>query len=58
LTLSKVLKELSGRYFVILFEKLEPMILKKRNMGHQEQYYAAFERLAKQLNKGLIKGTV
>ena len=51
----KVLKKLSGRYFISLFEKLEPMVLKKRSMGHQERYYESFESLAKAFDKKLIK---
>ena len=53
----KVLKKLSGRYFISLFEKLEPMILKKRSMGHQERYYESFELLAKAFEKRLLKQT-
>lgn len=51
----KVLKKLSGRYFISLFEKLEPMVLKKRSMGHQERYYESFETLAKAFDKKLLK---
>ena len=51
----KVLKKLSGRYFISLFEKLEPMVLKKRSMGHQERYYESFELLAKAFEKRLLK---
>ena len=53
----KVLKKLSGRYFISLFEKLEPMVLKKRSMGHQERYYESFELLAEAFEKRLLKQT-
>ena len=54
----KILFKLAGRYFVVLYDKLQPMVLKKRHLGHREQYYAEFETLAQRLDKKLFqKGT-
>ena len=50
-----ILTKLAGRYFVSLYEKLEPMVLKKRSLGHRELYYAEFEELAHRVNKQLMQ---
>lgn len=47
----EVLTKLAGRYFVCLYQKLEPLILKKRSLGRREKYYAEFESLAKRISK-------
>lgn len=51
----KVLTKLAGRYFVGLYYKLEPMILKKRSLGQKENYYSEFEKVSKYILKRLSK---
>ena len=47
----KTLHALAGRYLIALYDKLEPLILKKRTINTQAKHYAAFETLAHRLKK-------
>ena len=46
----EVLSKLAAQYFFYLYQKLEPLIRKKRCLGHKDSYYKEFETLAKRIS--------
>lgn len=47
----KTVKLLAGRYIIWLYERLEPMIMKKRKINTFDKHYSEFEKLVKELRK-------
>ena len=46
-----VLKRLAGKYFIGIFEKLRPLIEKKRKLNTTDKHYAEFESTAESLRR-------
>ena len=46
----KIVKRLAGKYFCALYDKLLPMIEKKRKINITDRHYDEFEALVKKLN--------
>lgn len=51
----KVTKRLAGRYFCALYEKLLPMVERKRTTFKNDKHYDEFEMLVKNLNNLYLK---
>ena len=46
----KIVKRLAGKHFCMLFDKLRPMIEKKRKINKTDKHYDEFEKLVEELN--------
>lgn len=46
-----VLKRLAGKYFIGIFEKLSPLIEKKREINKTDKHYDEFERTVESLRR-------
>ena len=44
-------RRLAGRYIIALYDKMEPLIAKKRCLNSTERHYKEFERLANKLKQ-------
>lgn len=47
----KTVRRLAGRYMISLYNKMEPLIEKKRQINKTERHYEEFEILAKRMKK-------
>lgn len=47
----KTVRRLAGRYIIHLYDKLEPLIEKKRALNHSERHYQEFECFVNKLRK-------
>ncbi len=47
----KTVKRLAGRYIIGIYEKLEPIIIKKRQLNKSDKHYDEFEKLTIKLKK-------
>ena len=46
----KIVKRLAGKHFCMLYDKLLPMIEKKRKINKTDKHYDEFEKLVEELN--------
>ena len=46
----KIVKRLAGKHFCMLYDKLLPMIDKKRKINKTDRHYDEFEKLVEELN--------
>lgn len=47
----KTVRRLAGRYIIALYDKMEPMIEKKRTLNNSDRHYKEFEILADSMRK-------
>ena len=47
----KTVRRLAGRYIIALYDKMEPLIEKKRALNNSERHYRKFEILADKMRK-------